>query len=279
MKPSPGTLYVVATPIGNLDDFSPRAQGVLAEVDVIAAEDTRRLQRLLSRFGLKVPSLAYHDHNEATKCAELIERIRLGESIALVSDAGTPLVSDPGYRLVSAARAAGLAVVPIPGPSAVLAALAVAGLPTDRFRFEGFLPRRGKDRQRRIELIASAPETSVVYESARRLVGTLSDLSQACGDDRAAFVGRELTKLHEDSRLATLGKLAADYASGEPPKGECVIAVAGVSEKDEADTAEVTRVLQLLLPAVGRSEAVRLTAAILQVPKNQVYRLALELGE
>lgn len=279
MNPSPGTLYVVATPIGNLEDFSPRAQRTLAEVDVIAAEDTRRLQRLLSRFGLNTPSLAYHDHNEAKRSVELIERIRSGDSVALVSEAGTPLVSDPGYRLVSAARAAGFSVVPVPGPSAVVAALSIAGLPTDRFSFEGFLPRRGKERSDRLDAIAFSRQTTVLYESARRLVGTLSDLSRVCGAGRLAFVGRELTKLHEHSRLDTLGTLAAGYGAADAPRGECVIAVAGAADSDDTDAAEVVRVLAVLLPSVGRSEAVRLTAAILQAPKNKVYQLALEMDE
>lgn len=264
----------MATPIGNLNDLSPRAQQVLAEVDVIAAEDTRRLQGLLSRFGLKTPSLAYHDHNEEAKSAGLVRKLQSGQDVALVSDAGTPLVSDPGYRLVSAARAAGLNVVPVPGPSAVIAALSVAGLATDRFRFEGFLPRRGKERQARLDVLAAAAETTVLYESARRLPATLVELRDTCGSDRAAFVGRELTKLHEDCRLDALGELANAYSEAQVPKGECVVVVAGAGRERDADSAEIQRILNLLLPILGRSEAVRVTAEIVKAPKNHVYRLA-----
>lgn len=205
---SPATLYVVATPIGNLDDLSPRARQVLAEVDAILCEDTRHSVALLRHAGISRPLLALHEHNEEARAAALVERLRLGQSLALVSDAGTPLISDPGYRLVAAVRAAGFAVSPIPGPCALIAALSVAGLATDRFVFEGFLPARPGERRARLQALAGDPRTLVWYEAPHRIVETLADMASELGGGRRAVIGRELTKRFETVLDGSLAELA-----------------------------------------------------------------------
>ncbi len=220
-----GTLYVVSTPIGNLEDLSPRARNVLAQADVIACEDTRVTGKLLHRFGIKTPSVSYHEHNESERAPELLSRLQDGRDIALVSDAGTPLVSDPGYRLVRAAREAGVPVRAIPGPSAVLAALAVSGISTSRFTFVGFLPPKGAARTRALASLASIDHTLVLFESGTRIARLLTELAKALGP-REAMLLREMTKLHEEHRAGSLPELAG-WASGRAFKGEITLVVGG----------------------------------------------------
>src|SRR3954467_12930481 len=223
-KPAPG-LYVVATPIGNLGDITLRALETLAGVDIIACEDTRITRRLTERYGITAVLKPYHEHNAALARPKILERLAQGASIALVSDAGTPLISDPGFKLVREVSAAGHRVIALPGPSSVLNALSVAALPTDRFFFEGFLPPKETARRARIAELARIPATLVLFESGPRLAGTLSDLAAGLGS-REAVVARELTKLHEEVRRGDLGSLAADYAGGAETRGEMVIVVA-----------------------------------------------------
>ncbi|HZD52438.1 MAG TPA: 16S rRNA (cytidine(1402)-2'-O)-methyltransferase, partial [Woeseiaceae bacterium] len=225
---SKGALFVVATPIGNRADLSPRAQQVLAQVDLIAAEDTRHTGRLLSEFGIKTPQFALHEHNENHVVPALLGRLESGASIALVSDAGTPLISDPGYRLVRAARGSGIPVVSLPGPNAAVAALSIAGLPTDRFCFEGFLPPRAKARRERLASLSGETRTMVFYASVHRIRDVVADCADRFGASRPAFIGRELTKRHEQSVAATLGELLALLDDGRiVPKGEFVLIVGG----------------------------------------------------
>jgi len=220
-----GTLYVVSTPIGNLEDLSPRARDVLARADLLACEDTRVTGKLLRRFGIRTPSVSYHEHNERERAPELLARLEEGKDVALVSDAGTPLVSDPGYRLVRAAREAGVSVRAIPGPSAVLAALSVSGLPTSRFTFVGFLPPKGKARETAVAALGSFDHTLVLFESGARIARLLSELSAAFGS-REATVLREMTKLHEEHRSGSLPDLA-EWASSRAFKGELTLVVSG----------------------------------------------------
>lgn len=268
-----GTLYVVGTPIGNLDDLSARAIAVLKNVDAIAAEDTRRTGGLLSRIGAKAPLIAYHEHNEREKAAQLLTRIAAGESIALVSDAGMPTISDPGWFLVGQARAQGLAVVSVPGPSAVTAALSIAGLPTDRFVFEGFLPRREAARRARLEELATETRTLVFFESVHRLGATIAAMAAAFGATRPAAIVRELTKLHESCYAGTLAELVEQIGNTVPRLGEFVVLVGGAAAVAPRDTAEVRRVYAILARAVPPREAVALTASITGQSRNAIYRL------
>jgi 16S rRNA (cytidine1402-2'-O)-methyltransferase len=268
-----GTLYVVGTPIGNLADLSARARSVLMQADVVAAEDTRRARVLLSHIGANAPIIAYHDHNEESRVAALLERLERGESIALVSDAGTPLISDPGLRLVRAARERGIAVVSVPGPSAVLAALSVAGLPTDRFVFEGFLPRRAGARDERLRELASEPRTLVLFEAVHRLPETLDALLEAFGASRRAVIARELTKIHEQVVSGTLAELKERVGSSLPLLGEFVIIVAGDSDVPSADEARARSIFALLSAELPPQKAVALTAQISGLPRNTIYRL------
>jgi len=223
--PSSGTLYIVSTPIGNLEDVTLRAKRVLAEVDLIAAEDTRHTQQLLARYEIHTPLTSYHDHNKEEKAPVLIERMRQGQSMALVADAGTPTISDPGYHLITGCISAGIPVIPIPGPSAPLAALAVSGLPTDAFLFAGFLPRKPGARQKRLEALAPLRETLIFFESPHRVVRLLEELHQRFGDRRVA-VGRELTKLHEEIIRGRLSEVV-ERMMGRSVKGEITIVVEG----------------------------------------------------
>jgi 16S rRNA (cytidine1402-2'-O)-methyltransferase len=230
-----GKLFVVATPIGNLEDLTPRAAQTLAEVDLIAAEDTRHTGRLLSHIGVKTRLLALHDHNEEKMVGGLIAALESGQSVALVSDAGTPLVSDPGYRLVRAANESGITISPVPGACAVTAALSVAGLPTDRFCFEGFLPAKKAARRNALDALNNEARTLVFYESVHRIADVLDDMCRAFGEGRPAFIGRELTKMHEQCVRATLGSLRDKVDDGSiPGKGEFVIVVAGSDEAPES---------------------------------------------
>jgi 16S rRNA (cytidine1402-2'-O)-methyltransferase len=226
-----GRLFVVATPIGNLGDAAPRSIEVLKSVDAIAAEDTRRTRKLLAHFGISTGLVAYHDHNEARVSLEIVERIEDGEDIALVSDAGTPLVADPGYRLVSAAAERGIEIVAVPGPSAVVAALSVAGLPPQPFHFAGYLPRKSGQRKNRLAALAALSCTVVYYESPHRIAATLRDMLEVLGN-RRAVVARELTKVHEEVLRGTLSELSS-VAEERTLKGEIVVVVAGPSGSED----------------------------------------------
>ena len=279
-KHSTGVLYVVATPIGNLEDLSPRAQRVMAEVQLIAAEDTRHTGALLAHFGIRTPLLSLHEHNEAERAPRLLERLQAGDSVALVSDAGTPLISDPGFNLVRAARAAGVRVSPVPGPSALIAALSVSGLPTDRFVFEGFLPARPAARRARLTELATETRTLVFYEAVHRLQESLADMAQTLGAERAAVIARELTKLHETVSSGTLSELATRMAAdAEAPKGETAVLVAGASAaRSPAISIEPERLLRILLEKLPVKQAANLTARISGGKKNQLYQKALEIS-
>ena len=270
--PAAGTLHVVATPIGNLGDLSPRAQAVLRGVAAICAEDTRRSGQLLAHFGIATPLLALHEHNEDAIAQRVVARLLAGDSLALVSDAGTPLVSDPGYRLVRAARAAGIRVSPVPGACAAIAALSVAGLASDRFAFEGFLPSRAAARRERLRALVSEPRTLVFYESSHRIVETLEDMAATFGGDRPAVLARELTKLFEtvlDGGLSDL--LAAVQADDNQRKGEFVLVVQGAGEDADARLAEGRRVYALLSAQLPPSAAARLAADITGAPRKALY--------
>jgi 16S rRNA (cytidine1402-2'-O)-methyltransferase len=269
-------LHLVATPIGNLRDVSVRALEILAAADVIACEDTRVTRKLLSHYGIATPLTPYHDHNAATARPKLITRLAEGARVALVSDAGTPLVSDPGYRLVTAAQAAGHPVTAAPGASAVLAALAVAGLPTDRFFFEGFLPAKEAARRTRIAELTRIPATLVLFETGPRLAAALADLVAGLGD-REAAICRELTKLHEEVRRGTLGELARIYRELPEPRGEIVIVAAPPAEPQPAGAEEVDALLRNALGRLSVKDAVDEVAGISGQPRRDVYRRALAL--
>lgn len=267
-----GTLHVVATPIGNLGDFSPRALETLKRVDAICAEDTRHTRQLLAHFGLERPLLALHEHNEGDAAAPLVARLLAGDSLALVSDAGTPLVSDPGFRLVRAARAAGVRVSPVPGPSALVAALSAAGLPSDRFVFEGFLPAKAKARREHLQALAAEPRTLIFYESSHRIEETLADMAMAFGEERPAVVARELTKLFEtvlDGGLAGLARRVREDANQR--KGEFVVLVQGAPEAADAKVAEGRRLYARLCEHLPPSTAAKLAADLSGAPRKALY--------
>ena len=270
--PGPGTLHVVATPIGNLGDLSPRALEVLGTVAAVCAEDTRHTRRLLAHFGIERPLLAVHEHNEGEIAAKLVERLLAGESLALVSDAGTPLVSDPGFRLVRAARAAGVKVSPVPGACAFVAALSVAGLASDRFVFEGFLPAKAAARRERLIALASEPRTLVFYESSHRIEDALADCVAAFGADRPAVLARELTKLFETVLDGTLGDLQAKVAADENQrKGEFVLLVQGAGEDEDARIVEGRRLYAKLCEYLKPSQAAKLAAELSGAPRKALY--------
>ena len=274
-----GTLFVVATPIGNLEDLTPRARQTLAEVDLIAAEDTRHTGRLLSHFGVKTRLLALHDHNEAELADKVIDMILAGQSVALVSDAGTPLVSDPGYRLVKAAHQRGALVTPIPGPSALTAVLSVAGLPTDRFCFEGFLPAKKKARLDVLTGLKNEVRTMVFYESVHRIEGALAALSGTFGTDRIAFLGRELTKMHEQCVYGTLGEIHAQLLDGLiTRKGEFVIVVGG-SLETKASSLDLDSLLVELSGKLPDKEVAKAIARATGEKRNVLYQRLLELAQ
>lgn len=275
-----GVLYIVATPIGNRADITQRASDVLEQVDVIAAEDTRRTRQLLAYLGIEKPLVSLHEHNEAQRLVGLLARLEAGASIAVVSDAGTPLISDPGFRLVREAQHRGLAVSPIPGSCSIIAALSVAGLPTDRFVFEGFLPARVSARQRRLQSLRFEPRTLVFLESSHRIAAALHDLVATLGATRMATLARELTKRYEAVRLDTLAGLA-DWvtARSERERGEHVIVVAGARvEREREHTACLgsDAVLGVLLEELPVKQAVRLAARLTGAPRNALYQLALK---
>ena len=281
MSNSTGVLYVVATPIGNLADIGQRAVDTLRQVDLVVAEDTRHSGRLLRHLGIATSLAACHEHNERAAVDGLVARLRAGSDLALISDAGTPLVSDPGFRLVRAARAAGVSVVPIPGPCAAIAALSVAGLPTDRFVFEGFLPARHAARVARLEALVGETRTLVFYEAGRRLGACLADLCAVFGADRPAVLARELTKLHEtvlDERLAEL----AAWVAGDPDqaRGESVLLVAGAPEQPGDVALEVGRLLETLLEeGITVSRAAAIAARVSGLPKRELYARAQALHD
>jgi 16S rRNA (cytidine1402-2'-O)-methyltransferase len=273
---APG-LYVVATPIGNLGDISLRALATLAAADAILAEDTRVSHRLLDRYDISAPLVAYHEHNAAEIRPRILARLAAGEALALISDAGTPLVSDPGYKLVVEAAAAGVAVFPLPGPCAAIAALTTAALPTDRFFFEGFLPAKTAARRERIAALALIPATLVFYESPGRLAEALADLAAGLGP-RPAAVARELTKLHEETRRATLTALAADYAAAEPPKGEIVVVVGPPAPTARPAAATLDAMILEALAALSVKDAAAAVAVEAGLPRREVYARALRLA-
>ena len=269
-------LYVVATPIGNLRDITLRALEILAAADLIACEDTRVSRKLFDHYGLSAPLIPYHDHNAETARPKILQKLAAGGVVALVSDAGTPLISDPGYRLVRAARAAGHAVTAAPGPSSALMALTVAGLPTDRFFFEGFLPAKEAARRTRIGELARIPATLLLFESGPRLAATLADLAAGLGA-REAAIARELTKLHEEVRRGDLASLAADYAAGAETRGEIVIVIAPPAAAEQPSAAEVDALLHAALARTSVKEAVAEVAAATGEPRRAIYSRALEL--
>ncbi|HUQ52276.1 MAG TPA: 16S rRNA (cytidine(1402)-2'-O)-methyltransferase [Gammaproteobacteria bacterium] len=271
-RESRGKLYVVGTPIGNLDDLSARARDVLAKANIIAAEDTRHTRGLLSRIGVESRLIAYHEHNETERVTALLAELEQGRSVALVSDAGTPLISDPGWRLVAAARAAGIAVIPVPGPCAAIAALSVAGVPTDHFVFEGFLPRRDGARAERLDSLRREQRTIVFYEAVHRIAETLAALRSAFGGERRAALARELTKTHEQIATGTLAELEARLDSSIPLLGEFVLVVAGAGATSP-DEAEAQRVYELLATELAPDKALKLAVAITGVARNTLYRL------
>lgn len=274
-----GTLYVCGTPIGNLEDISQRALRVLREVHCIAAEDTRHTRKLLSAYEIKTPLVSLHEHNEEQRTPELVALLRSGHDVALVSDAGMPGISDPGAKLVAACIAVGISVVPVPGPTAFVAALVASGLPTDRFAFEGFLPRRPAERRQRLEELAGERRTLVFYEAPHRLVDTLREMLGVWGDRRVA-VARELTKLHEEFVRGSLSDVIARFAD-TAPRGEFVIVVEGNRAEPGSRSAddEAVRARLLALLEEGRSlrDAARTVAAEFGLPRGRVYQEALRL--
>lgn len=277
-KVETASLYIVATPIGNLSDLSARAIEVLKGVDVIAAEDTRHSSHLLQHHMITTSSVSLHEHNEQQRSEVLLSRLQNGESVALISDAGTPLISDPGYRLVSLVREHGIKVVPIPGCCALVAALSASGLASDRFSFEGFLPPKQGARKQALEKLANETRTMIFYESPRRLQATLEEMKNVFGADRAACLARELTKLHETIMTKPLADLQAWVDSdSNQQRGECVVLVEGNRLQQDASDVEVDRVLTLLLEDLPVKRAAAITASLLSVSKNKAYEQALKL--
>ncbi|MEY9330517.1 16S rRNA (cytidine1402-2'-O)-methyltransferase [Pseudomonas protegens] len=274
-----GSLYVVATPIGNLDDISARALKLLREVSLIAAEDTRHSQRLMQHFGISTPLAACHEHNERDEGSRFITRLLAGDNVALISDAGTPLISDPGYHLVRQARAAGINVVPVPGACALIAALSAAGLPSDRFIFEGFLPAKAVGRRARLEAVKEEPRTLIFYEAPHRILECLQDMESVFGGERPALLARELTKTFETLKGLPLSELRQFVESdSNQQRGECVVLVAGwtAPESDEAISSESMRILDLLLKEMPLKRAAALAAEITGERKNVLYQVALD---
>jgi 16S rRNA (cytidine1402-2'-O)-methyltransferase len=276
--PAKARLYVVATPIGNLGDLSARARDTLAACDVIAAEDTRHTGVLLKHFGIGTPQLSLHEHNEASRALEIITLLRAGKSVALVSDAGTPAISDPGFELVRAVAAGGFEIVAIPGPCAAIAALSIGALPTDRFCFEGFLPARGAARRQRLEELENEPRTLVIYESPHRVRETLEDCAIAFGETRIACLVREATKLYETTYRGSLRELLdAANKDADLARGEIVVLIGGAPAMEEKG--DLDKVLLLLLAELPLKQAARLAAQITGARDNEAYKRALILKE
>ena len=274
------SLYIVATPIGNLSDMTQRAIEILQSVDVIAAEDTRHSGILLQHFAINTPSISLHDHNEQQRSETLLERLKQGESVALISDAGTPLISDPGYKLVSLVREHDIPVVPIPGSCAVITALSASGLPSDRFSFEGFLPPKQGARQQVLQSLIDESRTMIFYDAPRRVQNTLEDMVEIFGGERQACVARELTKLHETITTKPLAELLAWVSEdSNQRKGECVVLVEGIKQKKDSSETEINRVLSLLLKELPVKKAAAITSSLLEVSKNTAYDMALKLQQ
>ncbi|ERT08271.1 tetrapyrrole (Corrin/Porphyrin) Methylases family protein [Lyngbya aestuarii BL J] len=280
MEVKPGTLYVVGTPIGNLGDLTFRAVQTLKTVDLIAAEDTRHTGKLLQHFQIQTPQISYYEHNQHRRIPEVLEKLHQGKAIAIVTDAGIPGISDPGYELVKACIEAEIAVIPIPGVSACLTALSVSGLETDRFVFEGFLPTKNKLRQQRLQDLRSQSHTIILYESPHRVRQTLQDLAETLGSDRQIVFGRELTKLHEEFWRGSLEEAIKHYENREP-KGEFTLVVAGkIQETPKLSESAIKAELEALLrQGLTRSQASRQLAQNISLPRREIYQLALTLEE
>jgi 16S rRNA (cytidine1402-2'-O)-methyltransferase len=273
-----GTLYVVATPIGHLGDLSARAVSVLGQVSRVLAEDTRNSRVLLQHYGIQTPLEALHEHNETARLPGLLARLHAGEDLALISDAGTPLLSDPGFPLVRAAREAGLTVTPIPGACALIAALSAASLPTDRFSFEGFLPAKSAARRAALEALRHDPRTLIWYEAPHRILDSLDDCAAVLGGERRAVLARELTKRHETFLGGTLAQIGAQLRTDpQQQRGEMVLLLAGAPAAAEADAAELERVLGVLLDELPAGQAASLAARLCAVPRKRAYAAALAL--
>ena len=274
-----GILYLVATPIGNLGDMTPRAVETLQGVDLIAAEDTRHTGKLLQYFQITTPQISYHDHNRLSRIPELAEKLKAGQNIALVSDAGTPGISDPGQELVAACVDQGITVIPIPGATALISALISSGLTTNRFVFEGFLPTKGKERQERLDLVKAEPRTLIFYESPHRLLATLADLQTVLGSDRVLTVARELTKYHEEFWRGTLAE-GLDHFQENTPKGEFCLVIEGATAEDSPHFSPENlrdELKALLTQGLSRSQASRQLAEATGLPRRQLYQLSLEI--
>ncbi len=274
-----GTLFIVATPIGNLDDITFRAVETLKSVDLVLAEDTRHSQKILNHFNIKTPISAFHDYNEREKCNTVIDKLKQGDSIALISDAGTPLISDPGYILVSAAKKNSVNVVPIPGPSALIAALSASGIPSDRFSFFGFLPSKQNARIKTLKTFASRPETIIVYESPKRIMATLTDMLFVFGEERKVCLAKELTKNFETILTTNIPNLI-DYISADPghQKGEFVLLISSTANKGQLELdQQLDRLLLVLCSEMGSSKAAKLAAKITGIDKKYCYQRAIEL--
>ncbi|WP_330110858.1 16S rRNA (cytidine(1402)-2'-O)-methyltransferase [Methylophaga thalassica] len=275
-----GQLFIVATPIGNLADFSARAIEVLKSVDVIAAEDTRHSKYLLQHYAIQTSTISLHEHNEQQRSDALCQRLLAGESVALISDAGTPLISDPGYRLVTTVRDAGIRVIPIPGCCALITALSASGLASDRFSFEGFLPAKSSARKQVMESLKSDARTLIFYESPRRLLAALEDAVLIFGEQRQACLARELTKLHETIETRALVDLIEWVkADDNQQRGECVLLIEGSQNEATADEQEVSRLLKILLTELPVKKAAAMVANITGGSKNEAYQLALKLQQ
>jgi len=272
-----GTLYVVATPIGNLEDITYRAVRILGEVDLVAAEDTRHSRKLFAHFGIKKPLVSYHDHNEQQRQKELIERLQAGKDIALISDAGTPCIADPGYRLIASCHAAGIAVVPIPGPSALITALSAAGVSTERFAFEGYLPQKAKARADLLRKLNGEQRTLVFYETPHRLAATLADLVEIMGAEQPLVVARELTKMYEEFFRGTAAEAVTRFTQ-EPARGELVLVIPPSTQGPQMNVRDALRKL-LNESDLSRRDTVKLIAKEYGLPSSDVYRESLSLTE
>jgi len=276
----PGQLFIVATPIGNLSDLTPRAVETLQQVDLIAAEDTRHSKHLLQHYAINTRTISLHEHNEQQRSETLLQNLLAGESVALISDAGTPLISDPGYRLVSLVKQKGIKVVPVPGCCALITAISASGLASDRFAFEGFLPAKSAARKHVLETLKNDGHTLIFYESPRRLLETLKDCAEIFGGGRQACLARELTKMHETIETQELAQLI-DWVKQDDnqQRGECVLLIEGATDAVSVDEQEMSRVLAMLLPELPVKKAAAITASITGCSKNQAYQLALKLQQ
>ena len=274
----PGILYIVGTPIGNLEDMTFRAVRILQEVDLIASEDTRHTGKLLHHFQITTPQISYHEHNKLSRLEELLQYLRQGKTIALVTDAGMPGISDPGHELIGACIEAGFSVIPIPGATAAITALVTSGLPTDRFVFEGFFPTKSQERNERLQAIKNETRTLIFYEAPHRLQQILRDLADSLGEDRKIVLARELTKLYEEFWRGTIGEATVLYQWEKVPKGEYTLVVAGASEAENlilSETELKAELQQLLNQGMTRSQASRQLAQLTSLPRRQIYQLAL----